>query len=180
MNGLALPEQPGSFEGYASVFGVPDMARDVVMPGAFQQSLAGQRAGSVKLLWQHDPSQPVGIWSRLGEDSRGLFCQGQLNLDVQRGRELYALMRQGAINGLSIGFKTVKARKDSSGGRQLLAVDLWEISLVTFPLLPLARVSGVKTLVPPSPALSAPASQVSPASYAQIERARKIFQSPTR
>jgi HK97 family phage prohead protease len=168
MTGLSLPDRPGSFDGYASVFGVPDLARDVVMQGAFRQSLAGQAASEVKLLWQHDPSQPVGLWTSLVEDARGLRCQGQLNLDVQRGRELYALMKQGAVNGLSIGFKTVKSRKDPLGGRQLLSVDLWEISLVTFPLLLDARVSTVKTLPPPfSP----------PASDDRLERARKIFTS---
>lgn len=172
MSGLSLPERPGMFEGYASLFGVPDLARDTVMPGAFRQTLAGQPAHRVKLLWQHDPSEPVGIWSMIAEDSKGLRCQGQLNLDVQRGRELYALMKQGAVNGLSIGFKTVRARKDASGSRQLLAVDLWEISLVTFPLLTDARVSSVKTLMPPS--------VHHPASDARLERARKIFTSPTR
>ena len=177
MSGLSLPDRAGLFQGYASLFGVPDMARDVVMPGAFRQSLAGHKADEVKLLWQHDPSQPVGIWNRLIEDERGLRCEGQLNLDVQRGSELYALLKQGAVNGLSIGFKTVKARKDPSGGRQLLAVDLWEISLVTFPLLTDARVSGVKTLAPP-PEFS-PASD-SRDSNDRLERARKIFSSKNR
>jgi HK97 family phage prohead protease len=167
MSSVLLPEGRGIFEGYASLFGLPDMARDVVIPGAFQKSLAAQNASNIKLLWQHDPAQPVGIWKRVSEDTRGLYCQGQLNLDVQRGRELYALMRQGAVDGLSIGFKTTRSRKDALGQRQLLTIDLWEISLVTFPLLPEARISAVKTL------RSVPF--VSPASDALIERARKIF-----
>jgi hypothetical protein len=167
MKGLSMPDGRGNFEGYASLFGVADMARDVVMAGAFQKSLSLQGADGIKLLWQHDPSQPVGIWTRVAEDARGLYCQGQLNLEVQRGHELYALMRQGAVDGLSIGFKTILSRKDSSGNRQLLTIDLWEISLVTFPLLPTARVSTVKTLNSISFA--------SPASGALIERARKIF-----
>ncbi len=167
MSGISLPDGRGVFEGYASLFGIADMARDVVMVGAFQKSLATQDVSSIKLLWQHDPAQPVGVWSRVSEDKRGLYCQGQLNLDVQRGRELYALMRQGAVDGLSIGFKTLRARKDALGQRQLLAIDLWEISLVTFPLLPDARVSAVKTL--PSVRF------FSPASDALLERARKVF-----
>jgi len=105
MSGVSLPDGKGIFEGYASLFGIPDMARDVVMAGAFQKSLAAQSVGSIKLLWQHDPAQPVGVWSRVNEDKRGLYCQGQLNLDVQRGRELYALMRQGAVDGLRLALK---------------------------------------------------------------------------
>ena len=167
MSGVSLPDGSGVIEGYASLFGVPDMARDVVVTGAFQKSLATQGVGSIKLLWQHDPAQPVGVWNRVNEDARGLYCQGQLNLDVQRGRELYALMRQGAVDGLSIGFKTIRSRKDASGQRQLLAIDLWEISLVTFPLLPEARVSSVTTL--------SSVRFASPASDALFERARKIF-----
>jgi uncharacterized protein len=146
MTGLSLPDHNGVFEGYASLFGVADQARDVVVEGAFQSSLAMQSPRGVKLLWQHNPAEPVGIWTALNEDARGLYCRGELNLDVQRGRELYALLKQGAVNGLSIGFKTVKARKDANGQRLLLTVDLWEISLVTFPLLSGARVSAVKTL----------------------------------
>ena len=150
MSALALVGRPGAFEGYASLFGVPDLSRDTVMRGAFAKSLAVKRP--VRLLWQHDPAEPVGIWTAIREDARGLFCQGQLNLEVQRGRELQALLRQGAVDGLSIGFKTLRSRRDpATGGRQLIDVDLWEISLVSFPLLPEARVSAAKarTLSPP-------------------------------
>ena len=173
MMGVSSPDASGFFEGYASLFGVPDLSRDVVMPGAFKHSLAVNGTGEVKLLWQHDPAQPVGLWTLLEEDKKGLRCEGQLNLDVQRGREIYALLRQGAVNGLSIGFKTVRSRKDAaSGGRQLLAIELWEISVVTFPLLPEARVSAVKKRPDPLSLL--------PASEALLDRARKIFNAPTR
>ena len=112
---LILSDGPeGQFEGYASVFGAMDMARDVVMPGAFAASIARLGAGGIKLLWQHDPAQPVGVWTEISEDQRGLFCRGALNLDVQRGRELFALLRQRAVNGLSIGFKTVSSQTDKA------------------------------------------------------------------
>ena len=133
------------FEGYASLFGIVDLGRDTVMPGAFAESLARRGAGGVRLLWQHDPSQPIGVWQVLREDARGLFVRGRLNPAVARAREVFALLRQGAIDGLSIGYRTVTARTEPrTGVRRLLKVDLWEISLVTFPLLPQARVTAVK------------------------------------
>jgi len=97
------------------------------------------------MLFQHDPSEPIGIWLDLREDHRGLYARGRLIPDVARARELLALLRAGASDGLSIGFKTVRARIDPQTRiRRLLDVDLWEISLVTFPLLAGARVHAVK------------------------------------
>ncbi|MBD8906831.1 HK97 family phage prohead protease [Methylorubrum zatmanii] len=130
----------GHFTGYASLFGVPDLGRDTVAPGAFAASLARRGAGGVRMLWQHDPAEPIGSWLSLREDGRGLRVAGRLNLAVQRAREIDALMRDGALDGLSIGFRVVRAAPER-GGRRLLAVDLWEVSLVTFPLQPEARVS---------------------------------------
>lgn len=151
-------EGDGLFEGYASLFGVPDLARDVVEPGAFRESLARRGATGVRLLWQHDPAAPVGRWLSLAEDARGLRVRGRLSLAVARARELQALLRDGAVDGLSIGFRTLRARIDpATGQRRLLKVDLWEISLVTFPMLPGARVSAVKSGVLP------PAFRLSPA-----------------
>jgi HK97 family phage prohead protease len=139
------PVSEARFEGYASLFGVPDLARDVVERGAFTESLKRLGARGVRLLWQHDPAEPVGIWTDLVEDRRGLYGRGRLNLDVARGRELLALMREGAVDGLSIGYRTVRARTEPGTRiRRLLAVDLWEVSLVTFPLLSEARVSVVE------------------------------------
>ncbi len=98
------------------------------------------------MLFQHNPAEPVGTWIDLVEKPRGLWVRGRLNLKVQRGRELLALLESGGLDGLSIGFKTIRARNDrASGTRQLLTVDLWEISLVTFPMLDGARVSTVKS-----------------------------------
>jgi HK97 family phage prohead protease len=135
----------GTVEGYASLFGEIDQARDMVMRGAFSDTLARRGIRRVPMLFQHDPSEPVGIWLELREDHRGLFARGRLIPEVARGRELISLLRAGAIDGLSIGFRTSKARIDPKTRiRRLLAVDLWEISIVTFPLLAGARVQAVK------------------------------------
>ena len=135
----------GSFEGYASLFGLVDMGQDQVMPGAFRDSLLKRGPGGVKMLWQHQASQPIGSWQSIIEDARGLKVRGRLNLQVARAREILALVRDGALDGLSIGFKTEKSVKDKvSGVRSLTKLDLWEISVVTFPMLPQARISAVK------------------------------------
>jgi len=134
----------GFFEGYASLFGEEDLGHDVVMQGAFKKSLAKRGAKGVKLLFQHDPAEPIGIWHELKEDARGLFVRGQLLLGVGRAREVHELMQAGALDGLSIGFHTVKARRDAKGGtRQLLEVDLWEVSIVTFPMQAAARIGAL-------------------------------------
>jgi uncharacterized protein len=135
----------GSVEGYASLFGEVDQARDMMMHGAFAQTLTARGIRRVPMLFQHDPSEPVGIWLELREDHRGLFARGRLIPEVARGRELLTLLRAGAIDGLSIGFRTAKARIDPKTRiRRVYAVDLWEISIVTFPMLNGARVRAVK------------------------------------
>jgi HK97 family phage prohead protease len=135
----------GTVEGYASLFGEIDQARDMVMRGAFAHTLASRGIRRIPMLFQHDPSEPVGIWLELREDFRGLFARGRLIPEVTRGRELISLLRAGAIDGLSIGFRASKARIDPKTRiRRLHAVDLWEISIVTFPLLAGARVRAVK------------------------------------
>ncbi|MGV2980298.1 HK97 family phage prohead protease [Camelimonas sp. ID_303_24] len=131
----------GLFAGYASLFEEPDLGGDIVQRGAFAASLVQRGAAQVRMLWQHDPAQPLGRWLDIREDARGLRVRGQLNLAVQRARELQALMAQKAVDGLSIGFRAVRASRDGrSGLRRLLHVDLWEISLVTFPMQPAARI----------------------------------------
>jgi HK97 family phage prohead protease len=135
----------GVFEGYASVFGQADLGKDVVMPGAFRESLRKRSATEVRLLWQHDPAQPIGRWLSIAEDGRGLRVRGKLNLAVERARDIHALMRDGAVDGLSIGFRVERARAERPTGlRRLEKLDLWEISVVTFPMLPDARVETVK------------------------------------
>ena len=146
----------GSFEGYASLFGLVDMGQDLVMPGAFAASLLKRGPQGVKMLWQHKAAEPVGTWQSIVEDQRGLKVAGRLNLAVARAREILALMREGALDGLSIGFKTQLAATDRTTGiRRLQKLDLWEISIVTFPMLPQARVSAVKrATLPPQTSLA--------------------------
>lgn len=133
-------------EGYASLFGMRDQGGDIVQAGAYKKSLADLKAKgrSVKMLWQHDPAQPIGIWDEVREDARGLYVKGRLLTDVEKGREAVALIEAGAIDGLSIGYRTVRAQKlrdqkDGIAARQLSELELWEVSLVTFPMLPEAR-----------------------------------------
>ena len=130
--------------GYASLFGIKDQGGDVVQKGAYGASLA-RLAGSgraVKMLWQHDPTQPIGIWDEVREDGVGLYVKGRILTEVAKGREAAALLTAGAIDGLSIGYRTVKAERDGKGNRLLSELELWEVSLVTFPMLPEARVSA--------------------------------------
>jgi HK97 family phage prohead protease len=131
-------------EGYASLFGVTDQGGDVVVAGAYRRSLDRLRAEGrqVKMLWQHDPAQPIGVWEVIREDTKGLWVSGRILTDVERGREAAALISAGAIDGLSIGYRTVTAQKDAKGQRLLREVELWEVSLVTFPMLPEARVGA--------------------------------------
>lgn len=142
--------QDGVFEGYASLFGIADLGRDVVMSGAFAESLAKRGVGNIRLLWQHDPAEPVGRWLSIAEDRRGLHVRGKLNLAVGRARDIHALMRDGGVDGLSIGFRVERARAERPTGlRRLEKLDLWEISIVTFPMLPGARVDTVKQTTHP-------------------------------
>jgi Escherichia/Staphylococcus phage prohead protease len=138
-------ESDGTVEGYASLFGEIDAARDMVMPGAFARTLRARGPRRVPMLFQHDPAEPVGVWLELTEDFRGLRARGRLIPDVARARELVALVKAGAVDGLSIGFRTVKGRVDpASRVRKIHELELWEISIVTFPLLAGARVRAVK------------------------------------
>ena len=136
--------EDGLFSGYGSVFGVIDSYKEVVAPGAFAESLS-QRTPA--MLWQHRSGEPIGVYSALREDQTGLYVEGKLALKTARGAEAYELLKMGAISGLSIGFVT---REDSydrvTDVRTLKKVDLWEVSLVTFPANDAARVSGVKSI----------------------------------
>lgn len=128
--------------GYASFFGAADQNADVVEPGAFAASLErlSREGRTVKLLWQHDPAKPIGVWDEVAEDRLGLAVRGRLLTEVRCGAEAAALLAAGAIDGLSIGYRTVRAER-AGKGRRLLELDLWEVSLVTFPMLPSARAS---------------------------------------
>jgi HK97 family phage prohead protease len=139
------PDQDGEFEGYASVFGVVDGGNDVVNRGAFEKSLASRKP---KMLWQHDPQQVIGVWDEVREDEKGLFVKGRILKDVERGREAMALMRAGAIDSMSIGYRTIKASNEgpSERVRRLMEVDLFEVSVVTFPMLSAATITDVKSM----------------------------------
>jgi HK97 family phage prohead protease len=136
----------GSFEGYASTFNNIDSGFDVVMPGAFTKSLNERPAGKVKMLWQHDQTQPIGIWKTALEDGRGLFVKGKILKEVQKGAEAFALMKEGVIDSMSIGYKTLESDYTKNGVRQLKELGLMEISLVTFPMNEQATVTGLKEL----------------------------------
>src|SRR5690606_10708309 len=137
--------QDGSFYGYASVLGQVDLGRDVMERGAFAESLERRGAEGIRMLFQHDPAQPIGSWSQIREDHRGLFVVGKLATGVAKAREVLELMRNKALDGLSIGFRTVQSVKDArTGVRRIRKADLWEISVVTFPMQPEARVERVK------------------------------------
>ncbi len=131
-------------EGYASLFNACDQGGDVVQKGAYARSLKGLDATgrNVKMLWQHDPAQPIGIWDEVREDAKGLWVKGRILDSVEKGREAVALIGAGAIDGLSIGYRTIRASKTDKGQRLLNEVELWEVSLVTFPMLPQARVDA--------------------------------------
>ena len=139
----------GSFEGVASPFGEIDSYRDIVMPGAFTNSLKAFEAKNrkVPMLWQHNTRQPIGVFTKLTESSTDLYVEGQCNMKVQAGMECHALMEQGALTGLSIGYNTIKSMWDEKEEtRSLIEVDLWEISPVTFPAADGARIALVKSL----------------------------------
>ena len=144
----AIQDEDGIFEGYGSVFGNTDADGDVMETGAFTKSLLKHQANHTQpaLLWMHDPTHPVGRYLEVREDTRGLYVKGQLILESSQGRDAYALLKGGAINGLSIGYvpkewELNKAHKT----RQLKEVELWEVSLVTFPANTLARIMAVKS-----------------------------------
>ena len=134
-------------EGYASRFGLPDQGGDIVAKGAFGASLArlAAKGDKVRMLWQHDPTKPIGVWDEIREDETGLWVKGRLLSEVALAREAATLIDAGAIDGLSIGYRTVRAKKDQKGRRVLTEVELWEVSLVTFPMLPEAKLGRKDT-----------------------------------
>ena len=142
----------GEFEGHASIFGVEDMGHDIIVRGAFKRSLAEWKAKDrvPALLWHHNTREPIGVWLEMKEDRRGLFVRGHLLVeDIGQARAAYALIKAGGLSGLSIGFTTVQSEiNEKTGVRKIKDVELWEVSLVTFPMLDNARVEDVKAIVP--------------------------------
>lgn len=143
-----MTDEPGKalrFAGYASVFDHADRGGDIVCHGAFARAVASGPKG-IPLLWQHDPKRPIGRIERIEEDARGLRVIGRVSTTSAAGRDAGALLKDGVITGLSFGYRTRSARRAGpQGGRVLSDVDLLEISLVTFPMQPLARVHAVES-----------------------------------
>ena len=140
---MTIPiDADGRFAGYASVFQRVDEAGDIVLPGAFRKSLGKRGRERIRMLFQHDPKEPVGTWDAIAEDGFGLWVEGRLTGGVPRADALRRLIEKRAVDGLSIGFRTVKAtREPGSGHRRVSEIDLWEISIVNFPGQSMARLA---------------------------------------
>ena len=134
------------FEGHGSVFGNVDLGGDVVQPGAFRKSLAKHRSeGKLpQMFWMHNPEMVPGVWTEMSEDKRGLRVKGEL-VSTPLGNEMHTLLSKKAVRGLSIGYRPVDAEFDKDGVRQLKEVDLWEVSLVSLAMNPLASIDAVKS-----------------------------------
>jgi HK97 family phage prohead protease len=160
LHDLSLKEAPegvapdGTFSGYASLFNVVDTDNDVMEKGCFRATLAAARKAkrAPKMLWQHDRREPIGVWTDITEDEKGLRVTGRLVLETDFGAKAYALLKAGALDGLSVGFHIVKSVRDASRNvRRITEVDLREISLVTFGAMPGALIDGVKSATNPNP-----------------------------
>lgn len=137
----------GTFDGYGSVFNNVDSYGDKVAPGAFSKTIQ-ERKGKIALLWQHDPTQPIGVWTNMQEDNLGLRVQGQLlvNKNVPQADAAYSLLKAGAVSGLSIGYTPVVQEYDKSTSvNTLKEVKLYETSIVTFPANEMATVTSIKS-----------------------------------
>lgn len=143
--------EDGTIEGYGSIFGNRDRAKDIVERGAFAETLSQKQAKDIPMLWQHDTYEPIGVWEELKEDDRGLYCKGKL-LDTSRGKDVYKMLKAGAISGLSIGYDTDKVtweEEENGESTQILhRIDLWEVSVVTFPANREATITNVKAVSP--------------------------------
>ena len=143
------PTDAGVFEGYGSTFGNIDAGDDVMQRGCFAEAVQRRGARGIKLFYQHDPSEPIGVWEDVHEDDHGLYCRGRLLIDaVAKAREVYALMKAGALDGLSIGFRAISATRNAAGVRTVEKCDLREVSIVTFPMNEAAKIRSVKGEVP--------------------------------
>jgi len=141
-------DDKGTFTGYGSIFGNEDQGSDIMQKGAFTKSLEQRPASKVKLLYQHKTDEPIGIFETMYEDQKGLFVKGRLAMGTQKGREAYELLKMGALDGMSIGFRADPDKQgyneNKRGTRTLKEVDLMEISLVTFPMNERALIENVK------------------------------------
>lgn len=146
---LKAVEENGTFSGYLSVFGVMDSYRDIVMPGAFADSLGKWKAKDrlPPMLWQHRSGEPIGRFVKMAEDGKGLLVEGELLInDIARAKEAYALMKAKVVSGMSIGFETIGEEIDKvARARKLTKIDLWEGSIVTFPANEDAQIESIKS-----------------------------------
>jgi len=134
-------------QGYASLFSTFDLSGDIIHRAAFNKCLSSVNPERIKMLYQHETKCPVGVWKKFITTPKGLWVEGELTTNSSLGADAAALVGSGALDGLSIGFRTRKAQKIRSGRRKLLEIDLLEISLVTFPMQPEARLESVSTSV---------------------------------
>ncbi len=130
-----------NIQGYASMFNMVDLSGDVVVPGAFDTCLRVRPPQEIKMLYQHDVTQPIGVWQMLKTDNRGLWVEGKIVEETRLGYDTAKLINATAIDGLSIGFRAIRAGRDKGHRRKLIEIDLLEISLVTFPMQPRARLA---------------------------------------
>lgn len=144
---LKAVQEDGFFSGYGAVFGNVDWYNDVILPGAFKASLEKWQSKNKMppVLWNHNDSEPIGVYTQIYEDEKGLFVEGKLLIDdVPRAKSTYALLKAGAIDGLSIGYSTKKANQQGNGVRELIEVDVGEISIVTQPANDRSLITSVK------------------------------------
>lgn len=137
----------GKFSGYGSVFGVVDSYNERVMPGAFTRSIEQKGASGVALLWQHRSDSPIGVYTEMREDAKGLYVEGRLALGTEKGREAYELMKMGWKAGMSIGFMPTDTEKAEDGVHEVYELDLWEVSIVTFPANAASMVEQVRAKI---------------------------------
>lgn len=144
----SIDEEQGTFSGYGAVYGNKDSYGDIIVKGAFDNYLSGHSAKEVKLLWQHDSKQPIGVYDEVRSDENGLFVKGRLLInEIEKAKEAFALLKAGAISGLSIGFSINKNGAEMKDGNFYLKdLSLWEISVVTFPANDKANVNAVKSI----------------------------------
>lgn len=141
-------QEDGFFSGYGAVFGNVDWYNDVILPGAFSKSLEkwAEKNKMPPVLWNHNDGEPIGVYTNIYEDEKGLFVEGRLLIDdVPRAKSTHALLKAGAIDGLSIGYKTKKANQQTNGIRELIELDLGEISIVTMPANEESLITSVKS-----------------------------------
>jgi HK97 family phage prohead protease len=141
------PEDSGTFTGHAAIFGERNNHNEIVKRGAFTRTLADHKARGVRppMLWAHDQREPIGVWESITEDATGLAVRGRLVTETTRGREALALLKAGALSGLSIGFRPVHSTRNAKGVRELSEIELGEISLVTIPSAGNARIINVRS-----------------------------------